>query len=209
MERIVAKVDVNAVFEQVDLDALVERTQIGSLIARTGAGAAAKVVDVARSQGVGLDSFVQNCMNRLLRRDRSVPVGRPPLLVEREPMTRMTAHVAGVAGVEPERDVGLQGCYAGFVTRLAAFVIDLITALALFAVGARIGEYIVTALTGDQVQLSNAPIVADILLIAWWIFYSAYPLAEAGRTVGMAVVGLRVVHADGSDIDAGHAFFAC
>jgi uncharacterized RDD family membrane protein YckC len=118
----------------------------------------------------------------------------------------MTAHVAGVVGVEPERDVGLQGCYAGFVTRLAAFVIDLITALALFAIGARIGEYILTALSGHQVQLSSAPIVADILLIAWWIFYSAYPLAQAGRTVGMAVVGLRVVHADGSDIDPGHAF---
>jgi hydrogenase maturation factor len=87
VERIVAKVDVNAVLEQVDLDALVERTQIGSLIARTGAGAAAKVVDVARSQGVGLDSFVQNCMNRLLRRDRSVPLGGPPLLVDREPLT--------------------------------------------------------------------------------------------------------------------------
>jgi uncharacterized RDD family membrane protein YckC len=116
----------------------------------------------------------------------------------------MTAHVTGVA---PERDVGLQGCYAGFVTRLAAFAIDLIVALALFAVAARIGEYIVTALTGDQVQLSNAPILADVLLVAWWVFYCAYPLGQAGRTVGMAVVGLRVVHADGSDIDAGHAFF--
>jgi hypothetical protein len=85
MERIIAKVDINAVLEQVDLDALVERTQIGSLIARTGAGAAAKVLDVARSQGVGLDSFVQGCVNRVMRRDRSVPLGGPPLLVNSDP----------------------------------------------------------------------------------------------------------------------------
>ena len=108
--------------------------------------------------------------------------------------------------LSPSAMSGCKVATRGSSTRLAAFVIDLITALALFAIGARIGEYILTALSGNQVQLSNAPIVADILLIAWWIFYSAYPLAQAGRTVGMAVVGLRVVHADGSDIDAGHAF---
>ena len=48
----------NAVLARVDVDALVERTQIGSLIARSGAGVAAKVLDVARSQGVGLDGVV-------------------------------------------------------------------------------------------------------------------------------------------------------
>ena len=87
MERIVAKVDVNAVLEQVDLDALVERTQIGSLIARTEQARRPRWSTWPAAKGVGLDSFVQNCMNRLLRRDRSVPLGGPPLLVEREPMT--------------------------------------------------------------------------------------------------------------------------
>lgn len=114
----------------------------------------------------------------------------------------MTAHVAHVA---PERDVGLQGCYAGFVTRLAAFAIDVLTALTLFALAARVVEYIVSALMGRPVQLSDAPIVAEILLAAWWLFYCAYPLAQSGRTLGMTIVGLRVVRVDGRDVDAGHA----
>jgi uncharacterized RDD family membrane protein YckC len=117
----------------------------------------------------------------------------------------MTAHVAHVANVAPERDVGLQGCYAGFVTRLAAFAIDLITAVTLFALAARVFEYIASALTGNQVILRDAPIVAAILLGAWWVFYCAYPLAQAGRTFGMTVVGLRVVRVDGSDLDGWHA----
>jgi len=115
----------------------------------------------------------------------------------------MTAPLAHVAHVAPERDVGLQGFYAGFVTRLAAFAIDVIAALTLFAMAAAVMEYVVSALVGRQVQLSDAPILASILLAAWWVFYSAYPLSQAGRTLGMAVVGLRVVRVDGSDLGGG------
>ena len=114
----------------------------------------------------------------------------------------MTTHIAHVA---PERDVGLQGCYAGFVTRLAGFAIDLFTALTLFALGSTVVEYVVSALVGHQVHLSSAPIAAAILLAAWWVFYCAYPLAQAGRTFGMTVVGLRVVRADGGELDTLHA----
>ncbi len=114
----------------------------------------------------------------------------------------MTAHIAHVA---PERDLGLQGCYAGFVTRLAAFLMDLITALALFTLGSAVIEYIVSALVGSQVHLSDAPIAAAILLAAWWTFYCAYPLSQAGRTFGMTVVGLRVVRVDGRDVDVLHS----
>jgi len=81
VDQIVAKLDVNALLEHVDVDALVERTEIGALIARSGAGVAGKVLDTARSQGVGMDSFVHRWMGRLLRRDVSAPPGGPPLLV--------------------------------------------------------------------------------------------------------------------------------
>jgi uncharacterized RDD family membrane protein YckC len=111
----------------------------------------------------------------------------------------MTAHVA------PDRDLELQGHYAGFVTRLVAFAMDLITVLALFALAANVIEFVVSALIGSEVRLSDAPLLADFLLATWWFFYCAYPLAKTGRTFGMTVVGLQVVRVDGSDIDAGHA----
>jgi hypothetical protein len=81
VDQIVANLDMNAVLEKVDIDALVERTEIGSLIARSGAGVAAKVLDVARSQGVGLDGWLHRWTNRILRRDPSARPAGPPLLV--------------------------------------------------------------------------------------------------------------------------------
>jgi uncharacterized RDD family membrane protein YckC len=114
----------------------------------------------------------------------------------------MNAHVGQDP---PERDVGLQGCYAGSVTRLAAFAIDAFAAAMLFALAAQAFEYIVSALLGTHVQLSDFPIIAGVLLAAWWVFYCAYPLTQSGRTLGMTVVGLRVVRAEGRDIGAARA----
>jgi uncharacterized RDD family membrane protein YckC len=107
--------------------------------------------------------------------------------------------------VEPDRDIGLQGHYAGVVTRLTAFAFDVVTVLLLFSLGGAVVEYILSAVLGHSVRLSDAPVLAYVLLGVWAFVYCAYPLAESGRTFGMAVVGLRVVRADGHPYDARHA----
>jgi uncharacterized RDD family membrane protein YckC len=105
----------------------------------------------------------------------------------------------------PERDVGLQGHYAGIASRFAAFIVDVFTVTTLFAVGGRVFEYVVTTLRGDPFSLSDAPIFSAVALAVWVFLYCAYPLAVAGRTVGLAVAGLRVVRRDGEDLDPLHA----
>jgi uncharacterized RDD family membrane protein YckC len=111
----------------------------------------------------------------------------------------LTAHV------EPERDIGLQGHYAGIVTRLAAFAIDVFAIVSLFGLAGSIIEYLVSTLSGDNFMFSNIPITSVVLFVAWAFLYCAYPLAVGGRTLGMALVGLRVVQREGSDIDGRHA----
>jgi uncharacterized RDD family membrane protein YckC len=103
----------------------------------------------------------------------------------------MTVHV------EPDRDVGMQGQYAGIVTRTAAFGIDLLVATALFAIGGRVVEFVLSSVSGRGVSLSDAPVVSAIALGAWLLFYLSYPIAVSGRTPGMALVGLQVVTKDG------------
>ena len=44
------------------------------------------------------------------------------------------------------------------------------------------------------------PVLSWALLIAWAIFFCAYPVAAGGRTFGMAVAGLRVVRPDGTPV---------
>jgi uncharacterized RDD family membrane protein YckC len=103
------------------------------------------------------------------------------------------------------RTSGLEGHYAGIVTRFAAFAIDLVTIFALFTLGGHLVEYLLTVLLGESVRLEEAPVASLVALVIWVFIYFAYPLAASGRTFGMAAMGVRVVRADGSDLDASHA----
>ena len=107
--------------------------------------------------------------------------------------------------VAPERDVGLQGHYAGVCTRLVGFVFDVAALVFLYAVFVRVIEYLVSTLRGTPWSISDLPVASWALLIAWAIFFCAYPVAAGGRTFGMAVAGLRVVRPDGSAVGGGQA----
>jgi hypothetical protein len=85
LNAVLAKVDINEVVDRLDVDALVEQTELGSLIAKGTTGVVTEVLDLLRSQGVGLDDFVARWANRLLRRDPTTMPQGPPLLVPREP----------------------------------------------------------------------------------------------------------------------------
>jgi uncharacterized RDD family membrane protein YckC len=107
--------------------------------------------------------------------------------------------------VKPERDISLQGHYAGIVTRFAAFALDLALLVTLFALAGRVIEYVTSSLAGHDVSLRDHPIISSLLLAVWWLVYFAYPIAVSGRTFGMSFVGLEVVTKMGGDVDARHA----
>jgi uncharacterized RDD family membrane protein YckC len=105
----------------------------------------------------------------------------------------------------PDHVASLQRTYAGFVTRFGAFAIDILTIGALFALAAHAFDYVLSALLGRSFSLQDAPVASRLALLAWAFFYCAYPLAVAGRTFGMSVVGLRAVRTDGSPLHGWHA----
>jgi hypothetical protein len=83
IQKIIERVDVNAIVNEIDIDALVEQTELGSIIARSTTGILTEILDVIRSQGVGLDDFILRWGNRLVGRGRKIadwPEG-PALLV--------------------------------------------------------------------------------------------------------------------------------
>ena len=102
--------------------------------------------------------------------------------------------------VAPERDVGLQGHYAGICTRFAAFVIDVLAIVFVYDVFVRAAEFLVTTLSGKPWQVSDLPVASWLILILWAIFYCTYPVTAGGRTLGMAVAGLRVVRPNGTAV---------
>jgi uncharacterized RDD family membrane protein YckC len=102
--------------------------------------------------------------------------------------------------VEADRDVSLQGRYAGLATRLAAFVIDMVVLLVLFDLLGKTAEYLVSTLSGGSWKIEDLPVGGGLSLGVLAFLYCTYPVAVSGRTLGMAVAGLRVVRADGGRV---------
>jgi uncharacterized RDD family membrane protein YckC len=99
----------------------------------------------------------------------------------------------------------LLGTYAGAVSRLAGYAIDIGIVAGSFAIGAAIVEWLVSTVLPVELDLSDTPVAAGIALTVWGFVYFTYGLATTGRTVGKALIGTRVVRADGSDLRAGRA----
>jgi uncharacterized RDD family membrane protein YckC len=99
----------------------------------------------------------------------------------------------------------LEGSYAGAVSRLIGYIIDMFIVTTSFAFGAAVFEYVVSTVLPVELDLADMPVVSGIALGVWGFTYFTYSLAATGRTVGKAIVGTRVVRADGNDLKAGRA----
>jgi uncharacterized RDD family membrane protein YckC len=99
---------------------------------------------------------------------------------------------------EHDAAVNLQGHYAGGVTRLVAFVVDQTLATSVFTVAVGLVAWTISFVTDDQVSLSLPAWLTGSLLVLWLFLYYAYPWTVSGKTAGMALLGIRVVSADGS-----------
>jgi uncharacterized RDD family membrane protein YckC len=95
---------------------------------------------------------------------------------------------------------GRQGNYAGGVTRLVAFAADVGASWGIFTVGVAGLGFAIDLVTGKQFNLANRQILALIAIIIWQFVYFAYQWSLGGKTIGMAVLGIRVVATDGDPI---------
>ncbi len=115
----------------------------------------------------------------------------------------------------------LKGHYAGFVSRLMAFAIDLVTVS--FIIGAVTWFISVTATvlqlrtflgfslksvpgSSEFIDALFGPWVAGIFITVVIVVYHVAFLALVGQTPGKALVGLRVVTLDGKRLGYGRAF---
>ena len=80
IDRLLERMDLNDIVKRIDVAALVEQTDLGAVIAASSSGAAGEVLDVVRSQTVGLDEFIARWIGRLRRRPYSGPPGPPDRL---------------------------------------------------------------------------------------------------------------------------------
>ena len=98
----------------------------------------------------------------------------------------------------PAWSVTAQGNYAGSVSRFTAYVIDLFASSAVYTLALAAISYVVQIVTGKQVSWNRQDIAVVVTYVAWEFFYFGYCWAVSGRTPGMALLGVRVVRADGA-----------
>jgi uncharacterized RDD family membrane protein YckC len=96
----------------------------------------------------------------------------------------------------------LENAYANIATRSAAFLVDVVLIMVAFTLVGAALEWLFSVFLARDVKASDSGPLSVILLVLWAFVYFAYPLAVAGRTAGMAILGLRVVRADGGDLGA-------
>ena len=135
-------------------------------------------------------------------------------------MSKAKAHLfsTGVLSEEPD---SLQGYYAGFTSRAAAFLIDIalislanavtIAALSLF-IGLptiqRFIDWFNSLLPGfAQIFITLvSPRFTAIFFFAFLYLYFIFFFATTGQTVGKAIMGLRVVTTDGKRMGVRRSF---
>jgi uncharacterized RDD family membrane protein YckC len=115
--------------------------------------------------------------------------------------------VSVVTATTGREDVEHRGSYAGIVTRGIAFVIDGM----LLVVGWTVGLFVTQSLVslfdlGDgQIESAIEALVAGVSGLISFFLYTVLCLVVFGKTVGMMLLGLRVVRADGRKPGLGRA----
>jgi uncharacterized RDD family membrane protein YckC len=111
----------------------------------------------------------------------------------------VSTDVAGRAGAS------LQGHYAGAPSRLAAFVIDQAVLGLVFVSVTAVVRYSLELVISSAKGWEAPWWVVTCAYSLWWVLYFAVPWAASGKSVGMSVVGIRVVRGDGGSLGVGGA----
>ena len=198
VNELVERVDINAVVRRVDINAIVGDVDIGAFTGKLGSAVThgtesflRSILDLVRRQVVGLDMVILRFTDGLLRRQPdTLPLGPATL----------------TAG-ESEAGTRVSGRYAGPVSRLLAFAADAFLIFAFFAIGTSVLNYLIRLLTGYQLERGSTYGGWWAVALGIWAFvYFWIGPSLAGRTLGMALVGLRVVATDGSAIGQRQSF---
>ena len=100
---------------------------------------------------------------------------------------------------------GRQGHYAGAASRLVAFAVDVAASWGIYTGATAVISVATQLIIGNSFTLGHHQTAAAIVLGVWEFLYFSYQWALSGKTIGMAILGIRVVRRDGSSLSARRA----
>jgi uncharacterized RDD family membrane protein YckC len=191
-----------ALIQTVDtsMDHVVENPKVQELVEEQSTGVAEEVAEELRERAVSLDMLVERLVERTLRR---------PNRRTQAPQVIAVMPVAEAGGAAQS----LAGQPAGYVSRLIAFVIDVIVITVAFvatgwlldAVRSVLGAGIVSGRTLDAIPEFTYGGLQVSGTTLFWLSYLLLFWTVSGKTPGKAILGLRIVTRDGKGLSLGRS----
>jgi uncharacterized RDD family membrane protein YckC len=102
------------------------------------------------------------------------------------------------APISTQEAENLRGQPAGFASRFIAFIFDCVVSIGVFLLVLGAASFAASVLTGSSIHWSRGNTWVVVAFFAWEFLYYAYFWTASGKTVGMVLLGVRVVGQDGS-----------
>jgi uncharacterized RDD family membrane protein YckC len=114
----------------------------------------------------------------------------------------MTARTGGSMPAPPPAvaQESLQGHYAGFASRFAAFVVDLVVLTGIFMLILAAINFAASIVTGQDIAFNRGNLWVVIAYLVWGFIYFAHFWGLNGRTAGMALFGIQLLTDEGGDV---------
>jgi uncharacterized RDD family membrane protein YckC len=100
----------------------------------------------------------------------------------------------------PAARENLQGHYAGFASRFAAFAVDLVVLTAIFILVLAAINFTASVLTETSIRFNRSDTWVVVAYVVWAFIYFAHFWGLNGKTAGGALFGVQVLTNDGNDV---------
>ena len=183
------RVDINRLMQRLDINDLVIRSDVGKVLAQSTTGILTQVLDALRTQVVLLDLLVYRFSSGCRFGQR----GRLPPKPNRSSTT--TDDDNHYPKGRSNKAIAVQGRYTGFISKALAIFADGALVTFSFAVLLIVFEVCWMILTSaeDRKVIDKDNRYVLLLFCGYWFSYFFGSVLLGGQTLGMAIVGIRVI----------------
>jgi uncharacterized RDD family membrane protein YckC len=205
VDKLVDRVDVDKILDRVDVDRLLAKMDLDQVLARVDVDALADRVDVnGIAQRIDLDALA-------LHTDLGAMIARSSGGVASGALDAVRSQAVGldewmarwVARLLRRDHPAARPHFGGAISRFVAYVVDLGVSTGVFMVALAAISFAASIITGHAVSWSRNDLPVAIAFVAWQFLYFGYSWAASGKTPGMALLGIKVVAADGTEAGPG------
>ncbi len=201
VDKLVDRVDLDKILDQVDVDRLLAKVDLDELLARVDVDAVVDRVDInGIAQRVDIDAIAMHTDIGAMIAHSSGGIASDALDAARSQAVGLDEWIARWVARLLRRDAPAQRPhFGGAVSRFVAYVVDLGVSIGVFMLALAAISFAASIITGDSISWNRHDLPVAILFAVWEFVYFAYAWGASGKTLGMALLGVRVVAADETD----------